>query len=48
MEDKIVIFVVATVVVIALVLVFTIPAIVRHNKEIAGTQEKIQKTKVKQ
>jgi len=47
MEDKVIIFIVATVVVIALIVVFSVPAIVRHSKEKVGTQEVSQKTKIK-
>jgi sensor domain CHASE-containing protein len=47
MEDKVIIFFVATIVVIALILVFTVPAIRRHNKEKEDTQEINQKTKIK-
>ncbi len=46
MEDKVIIFIVATVVVIALILVFTVPAIIRHGKEKEDTREISQKTKV--
>jgi hypothetical protein len=43
MEDKIVIFIIATVIVIALLLAFTIPAIVRHSRKNTGNQEEPQK-----
>jgi len=39
MEDKVLIFIVATVVILALILIFAVPAIIRSGKVKANEQE---------
>jgi hypothetical protein len=45
MEDKIIIFTVVTAVVIVLILIFTVPAIMRNGKAKANNQEIKQKNR---
>jgi hypothetical protein len=47
MEDKVLIFIVASVVIIVLILTLCIPAILRHSTGKIGLQEAIKKTKIK-